>query len=291
MHRPTHQDLSDPGDRAPTINWRVAFLLFTLAGLLRFLYFYLDDITRSVPHSLGRRVLEESTGAYAALLLFPLIVAVERRYPLPAGRWRRDWPAYVVTYVVYTVGHTTLMALSRAAIYPLLAHRAYDYGRMPARYFMESAEDVISFVVIAGILTFMRVQQHLREREVRAATLERDAANARLEVLGLRLQPHFLFNALNTIASTVYDDPVAADEMIGHLGDLLRRTLRTSERQEIPLAEELEMLSAYLALVAARFGDRITCDVESALACHAMGVPPLLLQPLAENAVVHGAAA
>ena len=67
----------------------------------------------------------------------------------------------------------------------------------------------------------MRVQQYLRDREVRTATLERDAANARLEVLSLRLQPHFLFNALNTISSTVYDDPVAADDLIGRLGDLL----------------------------------------------------------------------
>jgi two-component system, LytTR family, sensor kinase len=291
MPRPTQHELPDPGDRPPEINWRVAFVLFTLAGLLRFLYFYLDDVTRGFPGTLVRRALEESTGAYAALLLFPLIVAVERRYPLSAGRWRRSWPVHAAAYAVYTAGHTTLLALSRAAIYPLIGHGPYDYGRMPVRYFMESAEDVITYVVLAGILTFMRVQQYLRDREVRAATLERDAANARLEVLSLRLQPHFLFNALNTISSTVYDDPVAADDLIGRLGDLLRRALRTSERQEVTLDEEIETLRAYLSFVEARFGDRVHCTLDAAPACAAMGVPPLLLQPLVENAVVHGAAA
>lgn len=291
MPRPTQHELPDAGDRQPEINWRVAFLLFTLAGLLRFLYFYLDDITRGMQGTLVRRVLEESTGAYAALLLFPLIVAAERRYPLSAGRWRANWPVHALTYLAFSAGHTTLLALSRHAIFPLVSHGAYDYGRMPARYFMESAEDVISYTVIVGILTFMRVQRYLRDREVRSATLERDAATARLEALSARLQPHFLFNALNTISSIVYDDPVAADDLIGRLGELLRRALQTSERQEVTLEQELGTLDAYLAFVEARFGDRVHCTLDAGPECGAMGVPPLLLQPLVENAVVHGAAA
>ena len=285
------QDPAASADRAPEVNWRVAFLLFTLAGLLRFLYFYLDDITRGMQGTLVRRVLEESTGAYAALLLFPLIVAAERRYPLSADRWRANWPAHALTYLAFSAGHTTLLALSRRVLFPLAGHGAYDYGRMPARYFMESAEDVISYTVIVGILTFMRVQRYLRDREVRAATLERDAATARLEALSARLQPHFLFNALNTISSIVYDDPVAADDLIGRLGELLRRALRTSERQEVTLEQELDTLDAYLAFVEARFGDRVRCTLDAGPECGAMGVPPLLLQPLVENAVVHGAAA
>src|SRR5580658_3293330 len=111
MPQPTEHELSVAGDRPPEINWWAAFALFTLAGLLRFLRFYLDDVTRAIPGTLARRALEESTGAYAALLLFPLIVAAERWYPLSAGRWRRNWPAHVLTYVVFSVGHTTLLAV------------------------------------------------------------------------------------------------------------------------------------------------------------------------------------
>ncbi|MGH7620472.1 MAG: sensor histidine kinase, partial [Gemmatimonadaceae bacterium] len=146
------------------------------------------------------------------------------------------------------------------------------------------------YTTFVGILTLVRVQQRLNDRAVQTAELERDAAKARLQVLGLRLQPHFLFNALNTISSAVYDDPAGADEMIGHLGDLLRRALRASDRTEVPLAEELETLSAYLAFVRARFGDRLQCRISIDDAALAVGVPALSLQPLVENAVRHGAA-
>ena len=82
--------------------------------------------------------------------------------------------------------------------------------------------------------------------------------NARLESLRLRLQPHFLFNALNTISSTLYENPVAADELIGRLGELLRQSLGIGDRPEITLAEELDVLRAYQAFVDARFGDRVS---------------------------------
>jgi LytS/YehU family sensor histidine kinase len=156
---------------------------------------------------------------------------------------------------------------------------------------MESAQDFFSYATFLCILTLFRAQQRLRDREVRSAELERDAANARLEALSLRLQPHFLFNALNTISSTVYEDPVAADEMIGRLGDLLRQSLRTADRQEITLGEELETLRAYLTFVDARFGDRVHCRVESSPSLDAIAVPAFMLQPLVENAVHHGASA
>jgi LytS/YehU family sensor histidine kinase len=155
---------------------------------------------------------------------------------------------------------------------------------------MESPNDVIAYVVIVGVLTLLRVQRRLQWEEVHAAALARDAAEARLEALSVRLQPHFLFNALNTISSTVYSDPVAADIMIGQLGDLLRHALRTSDRPEIPLAEEVDVLRAYLAIVEARFGDRIECTLSIAPDAERLAVPAFLLQPLVENAVRHGSA-
>jgi LytS/YehU family sensor histidine kinase len=182
------------------------------------------------------------------------------------------------------------MALSRWTIFPLAGLGAYDYGIISVRYLMESPNDVIVYAVIVGILTLLRVQRRLQWEQVHVATLARDAAEARLEALSLRLQPHFLFNALNTISSTVYTDPVAADSMIGQLGDLLRHALRTSDRPEIGLAEEIEVLRAYLAIVEARFGDRVECTLVIAPEAEAVAVPAFLLQPLVENAVRHGSA-
>jgi LytS/YehU family sensor histidine kinase len=196
--------------------------------------------------------------------------------------------AHVAGYVAYSTLHTTLIAGMRAVVFPMLGYGPYDYGIMSVRYFMEAAQDLFSYGTYLAVLTLLRVQHHLRAREVRAAELERDAANARLEALSLRLQPHFLFNARNTISSTVYEDAAAADDLIGRLGELLRASLRTSDRQEISLAEELEILGAYRALVEARFGDRARFAIEIDDAARSLAVPAFLLQPLIENAVRHG---
>jgi two-component system LytT family sensor kinase len=276
-------------DRPPRIHWRAIALLFLFATVARFAYFYLDDLTRGLSGTFGRRLMEEGTGGLASALLFWLAVVVERHFPLDRGRWRRNWLPHIGGYVAYSIAHTTLMAGMRAVLFPAVGYGAYDYGIMSVRYFMEAAQDLISYLTFMGIITLFRVQQRLHERELRSAALERDAANARLEALSLRLQPHFLFNALNTISATVYDDPAAADNLIGRLGELLRRSLRTSDRQEIPLAEELEVLRAYQALIEARFGDRVCFALDIAADALPLGVPAFLLQPLVENAVHHGA--
>ncbi|MEP6495700.1 MAG: histidine kinase [bacterium] len=280
----------DIDDHPPRISWRVVLFLFALAFVLRFAYVYLDDVTRGTRGTFVHRLLEEGTGAFASALLFPIAVFLERRSPLDSGRWRRHWMTHVGGYIVYSAAHTTVMAVTRAIAFPAVGMGRYDYGIMSVRYFMEAAQDFFSYAGFIAVLTLMRVQQRLRLREVRSAELERDAANARLEALSLRLQPHFLFNALNTISSTVYDDPVAADDMIGRLGDLLRQALQTSDRPEIRVDEELEMLRAYLTFVEARFGDRLRCEVQVDALANALAIPAFLLQPLVENAVRHGAA-
>lgn len=291
MTRPeTFADIEDLRDDPPRIRWGVVLALFGIATIARFAYFYLDDLTRQIPGTFAERALEEGTGNFASLVFFPIAVFLERRFPLDRSRWRRNWLPHLGGYVVYSAAHTTLIAASRAILFPLFGHGSYDYGIMSVRYFMEASQDLFSYVMFVGVLTLLRVQMRLREREVRAAELERDAANARLEALSSRLQPHFLFNALNTISSTVYDDPATADDLIGQLGDLLRRSLETSGRPEISLAEELDILAAYRALIEARFGDRVRFTIDVADAARPLAVPSFLLQPLVENAVRHGLA-
>jgi hypothetical protein len=278
----------DFGERPPQIRGRAVLLLFAVAMLLRFAYVYLDDLTRGISGTFVQRALEEGTGNFSSAVLFPIALVAERYFPIDNGRWRRTWLVHVAGYVVYSILHTSLIAVSRALLFPAFGHGAYDYGRMPVRYFMEASQDFFSYAGFIGILTLVRVQQRLRDGEVRAAQLERDAATAQLEALSLRLQPHFLFNALNTISSTVYDDPAAADELIGRLGELLRQSVRTGGRQEISVGEELEVLRAYLALVEARFGDRLRATVDVDPGASGLAVPAFLVQPLVENAVRHG---
>jgi LytS/YehU family sensor histidine kinase len=102
------------------------------------------------------------------------------------------------------------------------------------------------------------------------------------------LQPHFLFNALNTIASRVYDDPEQADRMITQLSELLRASVKERNVERVPLRRELELLDHYAALIQARFGARFVLERNIDERAMAAKVPALLLQPLVENAVRHG---
>lgn len=124
-------------------------------------------------------------------------------------------------------------------------------------------------------------------RERRALAAEARLAEARLTALQAQLQPHFLFNTLNTISALVYDKPAAADEMICSLSDLLRRVLAASNRREVPLAEEISMARSYAAIQRVRFSEILEVRWEIPDDLGRAAVPTLLLQPLVENAVVH----
>lgn len=272
----------------PRFVWTVALSLFSVTGALRFTYKYFDDVARREVGTILRRAIEESTGAYTAAVLFVAVVAFVWRYPLDRQGWRRRVPAHLAALVAYSIAHTTLMFVSRALIFRVIGLGAYDYGYMPARYVMEFGEDTISYASFVAIITLYRYYRVTRQRELRTAQLERGLAQAELRNLRLQLQPHFLFNALNTISSTMYDDPRSADRMIGQLSQLLRLSLRTSHSQEVPVRDELEVLGCYLGLMKARFGHRLRADVEAAQDTLDALVPSLLLQPIVENAIRHG---
>lgn len=137
----------------------------------------------------------------------------------------------------------------------------------------------------AHALLFYRRGQ---ERERRTLELGASLAQARLQALRMQLQPHFLFNALNALAALIPEDPERAEEMLEALSDFLRLTLQTDSESEIPLAHERLHLDRYLAIEKIRFADRLETEIRCAPDLDRALVPPLLLQPLVENAVRHG---
>jgi hypothetical protein len=127
-----------------------------------------------------------------------------------------------------------------------------------------------------------------RDRERRALELEARLTQAQLQALKMQLQPHFLFNALNAIATLVHENPNAAEDMIGALSHLLRLSLDVSSENEVRLEKELEFLDRYLEIQETRFGDRLQVRWEVEPSVRSAAVPPFLLQPLVENAIRHG---
>jgi len=118
--------------------------------------------------------------------------------------------------------------------------------------------------------------------------LENSLRNAELEVLRIRLNPHFLFNTLQNISTLVRHEPQTADQMLIRLGDLLRASLRGNSTSEVTLDSELKLTRAYLDIEKLRFGDRLSIVVNAAPETELALVPTLLLQPLVENAIKHG---
>jgi hypothetical protein len=127
-------------------------------------------------------------------------------------------------------------------------------------------------------------------RALRIEQLKGDLTGVQLEVLRAQLQPHFLFNVLNSVSELIHRDPDAADAMIVRLSRLLRFSLATRMEHEIPLSEEIEGLRAYADIEQARFPDRLRVEYDIPANLHDALVPPLLLQPIVENAVKYGMA-
>ena len=268
-----------------------ALLVFipTALGLLTFAYRYLDYVANGVSRPALAPLVEEMTGHYGGVLLLAPAVFLAWRI----GLSRRPWPTRIAFHVaalpVYAVLHTTFNWLAREALFPLLGLGDYDYGILRVRYAMELPKEISSYVLVFVIAGLFERYRAARDRELRTSELEARLARAQLHNLQAQLNPHFVFNALNTISSVMYEDVDRADHMLAGLSDLLRRALHASSRHEVTLAEELEVLGIYLDIMRARFGDRLHVeiavddDVASAL------VPTLLLQPLVENALHHGA--
>ena len=195
---------------------------------------------------------------------------------------------HVAAVAAYGVIHTSWMWAVRTLLYPLFHMGPFDYGAMPLRYLMELPFQAIGYACLAVCIILVDQMEARRRQQLQSARLESRLAAAQVQVLRRQLQPHFLFNALNTISSTLYDDPEAADEMIDRLATLLRYSLRTAHTDEVPLRDELDTVEAYVAIMSARFGDRLNIEQHIDPELHDAKVPSMILQPLVENAIRHG---
>jgi two-component system sensor histidine kinase AlgZ len=139
-----------------------------------------------------------------------------------------------------------------------------------------------------ALVVGLRFYIDLRDQKLAASRLREDWLKARLDSLAGQLNPHFLFNSLNTVSSFVRGDPDRAETILADLSQLLRTSLRERTRPLVPVADEIEFIERYLAIEGTRFEDRLKVELEADAEALNARIPSLLLQPLVENAIKHG---
>ena len=260
--------------------WAIFLAVWTLLGIffstqILIAYSYADQ-----PISIGRALTLSMTNWYIWAALTPVIVWLAHRFRFEKGRRALHAAVHLLA--------SGFIALVQLAVYDAVLDMLSLTTRPSSTANFHA--NVLTYWAVVGVSFGIEYYRKYRERELAASQLEAHLAEARLQVLRMQIQPHFLFNTLNTIAELIHEDPEVADEMIARLSELLRLTLEQSEDPMVPLADELEFLKRYLEIERTRFRDRLEVRYDIAPAALAARVPHLILQPLVENAIRHGIA-
>jgi len=206
-----------------------------------------------------------------------------------AGRRARWFSLHMLAALAFAVTHVAFVSWLEAGERSVQTGEIltfhYLFGKLLVSYTLSNIFKY--WIVVVGYLGWHYYKAY-RERERQAGALATELVQARLQALRMQINPHFLFNTLNTISALVHENPDAADRMIVRLSELLRRTLDRGDVQEVPLREELEFLRSYLEIEQMRFPDRLTVTFEIEPKTNELLVPHLILQPLVENALRHG---
>ena len=207
----------------------------------------------------------------------PAFYWMVRRFPIRGERWWARLPVHLAASFVFVV--------LKVSIYHPLFNALNPTEPRPWSMILFGGfyADMLAYWASVGVIHAIEYYRESRERELETTRLA-------LENLRAQLQPHFLFNTLQSISTLIHRDAAAADRMLTDLSELLRLSLRSSASQEVPLRDELGFLDRYLDIMRVRFGDRLRILVDAAGDVRDALVPSLVLQPIVENAITHGMA-
>jgi signal transduction histidine kinase len=264
-----------------SVRLALALGAWTLLGVFFASQTYIGASYAGRPLAWGQAFVIALTAWYVRATLAPLVTALARRFPVTRPQLVRRAALHVAAALVWGAATTlliewaltTLADVPRRAISPVEMHTS-----------------VLTYAVLVGLAQWADTRRRFRERELAASRLEAQLATARLDVLRMQLNPHFLFNALHDLSQLMHEDADRAESLLEQLSALLRLSLRHVGEPEVALREEVDFLRRYLEIERMRYPDRLDARVDVEPAALDARVPYLILQPLVENAVRHGVA-
>jgi two-component system LytT family sensor kinase len=225
-------------------------------------------------------------------LMTPYVLRLARRFPPVKLRPFRTWLAHIATWLVVGLMYSTWTAGLEVLFNPFAYSAPTPFSPLWSDKFYNGI--LSSLVLYAAILTVGYVlasRERLAFQQTETARLNEQLSKAQLNALRQQIEPHFLFNTLNAVSGLVREGRNdSAVSMIAGLSDFLRRILDDSNRQEVPLQEEMEFALKYLDIQKVRFADRLQLSVDVPGELYPAKVPSLILQPMVENAIKHGIA-
>lgn len=266
--------------------WALSFFIWTLLALLsvagsRVYYVVAGGYAPAWRFLLGMSF----TDAYTWALLTPLIYRLSRRYSFDLRPWTSPACFHAAGIFLFSVS----AAFATSALNWVMG---FVRNGVPFSFRPEVVglflENVPRYCLIVAVTQAILYYERLQARRLQSSQLEAQLVQAQLQALKMQLQPHFLFNVLNSIATLSRRDPPAAEKMTLQVAELLRLSLQSADLHQVPLRRELEFLDCYLRIQQTRFQDRLRVHFDVDAAILDAAVPTLLLQPLVENAVRHG---
>ncbi|QGZ38533.1 histidine kinase [Pseudoduganella flava] len=245
-----------------------------------------QDFLRNDEGPLWHPLLWESSSAFTATVLLLAQRRFTRRYDHLVTQPRAWFARQAPWLLVYWIGFVPIAFGIRHGVYAL-AGETYPHGAWLPVFIYEDVKITIFFAIFVVVTFGVLSWQVLQAERLRAEQMATQLRTAQLQQLTQQMQPHFLFNALNTIAATMHEDVERADALLMRLSDLLRTALTAGARQQVPLADELRLLRAYADLMAERFADRVVIDWQVEHGLDTYLVPAMCLQPLLENVFCH----
>lgn len=272
--------------------WRwiaVYVAIWVVLGALSAVELYISQLLwdKPVGWDIAFRRAGKEMLAYALCTLAVLWVC--RRLRLESGRRTRWFFTHMGCALVFALAHVTFVSVLEAGEISVQTGQVLTFSYLFQKLIVTYAISNLFkyWIVVLGCLGW-HYYKAFRERERQAAALATELVQARLQALRMQINPHFLFNTLNTISALIHEKPEAADRMVVRLSELFRRTLDRGDVQEVPLREEIEFLKSYLEIEQMRFPDRLTVTFDIEPKTNELLVPHLILQPLVENALRHG---